>query len=62
MLSLIWFSIFALFILYNINRLSDRFCKKKEIPEVKQAKFFRTVNCLITILLISTYIEITYTI
>ena len=62
MISFIWFSIFALFILYYTNKLSDRFCLKKEIPEAKQAKFFRTINILITILLISTYIEITYTI
>jgi hypothetical protein len=62
MIPLIWFSLFALFILYYINKLSESFCTKKEIPEAKQAKFFRTINIYITILLISTYIEIFYTI
>lgn len=34
---------------------------QKDIPEDRQPKVFRTINILITILLISSYIEILYT-
>ncbi|PQD95529.1 hypothetical protein CYL18_09610 [Pradoshia eiseniae] len=60
MIFLIWFSFFALFFLYYINRLSTSFCIKKEIPEERQDRFYRTINVLITILLVSTYLEILY--
>lgn len=60
MISLIWFSFIAFFFLYYINLLSTNFCRVKEVPEEKQPKFFRTINILITILLVSTYIEILY--
>ncbi|GIN62851.1 hypothetical protein J27TS8_28440 [Robertmurraya siralis] len=55
------FIVFAIFILFNINKLTNSLCLQKEIPEEKQAKVFRTINVLITILLISSYIEILYT-
>ncbi len=35
-------------------------CMRREIPEEKQPKIFRTINILITILLVSFYIEILY--
>ncbi|MGG0719218.1 hypothetical protein ABE096_16705 [Robertmurraya massiliosenegalensis] len=55
------FIIFAIFILFNINKLTNSLCLQKEIPEEKHAKIFRTINVLITILLISSYIEILFT-
>ena len=55
------FIIFAIFILYNINRMTNTLCIQREIPEERQPKVFRTINILITILLISSYVEILYT-
>ncbi|AKP46297.1 MULTISPECIES: hypothetical protein [Bacillus] len=55
------FILFSIFILYNINRLTNTLCMQKDIPEDRQPKVFRTINILITILLISSYIEILYT-
>lgn len=56
-----FFIIFSGFILYNINRLTASLCLQKEIPEDRQPTIFRTINILITILLLSSYIEITFT-
>lgn len=36
-------------------------CMQREIPEEKQIKIFRTINVLVTILLVSFYVEITLT-
>ncbi len=36
-------------------------CMQREIPEEKQNKIFRTINVLVTILLISFYVEILFT-
>lgn len=52
------FIIISVFILYKINQLTDTLCLHKEIPEEKQPEIFRTINVLVTILLISSYIEI----
>lgn len=48
-------------ILFYINNLTNMLCVQKEIPEEKQPIVFRTINVLITILLISSYIEILFT-
>ncbi|WP_203364212.1 hypothetical protein [Bacillus sp. REN10] len=55
------FVIFSALILFNINRLTNILCIQKEIPEEKHPKIFRTINIYITILLISSYVEILYT-
>ncbi|RFU62269.1 hypothetical protein D0463_13445 [Bacillus sp. V59.32b] len=57
----IFFILFSFVILYNINRLTNTLCLQKEIPEDRQPKVFRTINILITILLLSSYIEISFT-
>ncbi|WP_313770650.1 hypothetical protein [Bacillus sp. S/N-304-OC-R1] len=57
----IFFIIFAVFILFNINKMTYSLCLQKEIPEERQPKVFRTINILITILLISSFVEILYT-
>ena len=54
------FVLFAALILFYINKLTDSLCIQKEIPEDKHAKIFRTINILVTILLISSFIEILY--
>lgn len=54
------FIVFAIFILFNINNLTNTLCTQKEIPEEKQPQVFRTINVLVTILLISSYIEILF--
>lgn len=54
------FTAFAVFFLYVINSMTNLMCITKEIPEDRQPQLFRTINVLITILLISTYIEILY--
>ncbi len=55
------FIVFAIFILFYVNKLTTSLCIQKEIPEERQHKVFRTINVLITILLISSYLEILYT-
>ncbi|WP_110113812.1 hypothetical protein [Bacillus sp. CGMCC 1.16541] len=52
---------FAVFILFYINTLTNTLCIQKEIPEERQPKVFRTINVLITILLLSSYVEILFT-
>jgi hypothetical protein len=56
-----FFIVFALFILFYINTLTNTLCIQKEIPDEKQPKVFRTINVLITILLISSYVEVLFT-
>ncbi|WP_397251956.1 hypothetical protein [Peribacillus simplex] len=56
-----WFIVVAILILYNINRMTNSLCIQKEIAEDRQPKVFRTINVLITIMLLSSYIEILYT-
>ncbi|MCJ7840423.1 hypothetical protein MUB24_05715 [Lederbergia sp. NSJ-179] len=55
------FFVFAVFMLYLFNNLTNSLCILREIPEERQPKVFRTINVLITILLFSSYIEILYT-
>jgi hypothetical protein len=55
------FILFSIFIIYTMNRLTNSLCVQKNIPEDRQPKLFRTINILVTILLISSYIEILYT-
>lgn len=51
----------AVLILYFINSLTDALCIQKEIPEERQHKVFRTINILVTILLISSFVEVMFT-
>lgn len=48
----------AVFILFYINKLTNSLCEQKEIPEERQEGVYRTINVLITILLISSYVDI----
>lgn len=51
---------FAILILFYINKLTNSLCIQKEIPENRQEKVFRTINVLVTILLISSYVEVLF--
>ncbi|MFY3791741.1 hypothetical protein ACOQFO_08595 [Ureibacillus sp. MALMAid1270] len=51
--------LFSLFYLFQINRMTYALVMQKEIPEERHPKIFRTINLLITILLVSFYIEVT---
>jgi heme/copper-type cytochrome/quinol oxidase subunit 3 len=55
------FILFSVFILFYVNKMTNSLCLQKEIPEENQQKVFRTINVLVTILLISSYIEILFT-
>ncbi|OZM58732.1 hypothetical protein CIB95_00810 [Lottiidibacillus patelloidae] len=57
----LFFGLFALLILFVFNTMTNSLCIQKEIPEEKQSSVFRTINVLITILLISSYIEVIFT-
>jgi hypothetical protein len=57
----IFFIVLAIFTLYYINKMTNSLCIQKDIPEERQHKVFRTINVLVTILLISSYVEILYT-
>lgn len=50
--------LFSVFYLFQINRMTYALVIQKEIPEEKHGKIFRTINVLITILLVSFYIEV----
>ncbi|WP_416149180.1 hypothetical protein ACM26V_23505 [Salipaludibacillus sp. HK11] len=55
------FLLFASIYLFVINTMTNSLCIQKEIPEEKQAKVFRTINVLITILITSSFVRIFFT-
>ncbi|MCQ6280669.1 hypothetical protein [Bacillus sp. EB600] len=55
------FIVIAIFILFYVNKLTNALCIQKGIPEERQNKVFRTINVLVTILLVSSYMEILFT-
>ncbi len=57
---IIFFVPFALLILFVFNSLTHSLCLKTEMSNEKQPKVFRTINILITILLLSSYFEVLY--
>ncbi|MEG0258785.1 MAG: hypothetical protein RR595_06205 [Lysinibacillus sp.] len=52
--------LFSVFYLFQINRMTYALCERREIPEENQPKIFRTINVLITILLVSFYVEVLF--
>ncbi|MHB0831571.1 hypothetical protein [Bacillus licheniformis] len=59
---LFYFILFAVFTVFNINKLTNSLCLVREIPEERQDKVFRMINVLILILLISSFIDISFTV
>ncbi|GAA0490709.1 hypothetical protein GWK91_00920 [Virgibacillus sp. MSP4-1] len=57
---LLFYVPFALFTLYIFNSLTYSLCLKTEMSNDKSHKVFKTINISITILLISSYIEVLY--
>ncbi|WLR51472.1 hypothetical protein LC040_00785 [Bacillus tianshenii] len=57
----LFFIPFAVLILFFINSMTNSLCLQREIPEERQPKVFRTINVLVTILLISSYVEVLFT-
>ncbi|WP_163537138.1 hypothetical protein [Gracilibacillus sp. YIM 98692] len=55
------FVLFAVITLFIFNSLTYKLCLQTEMSQEKQPNVFRTINILITILLISSYIEVIYT-
>ncbi|ENH96033.1 hypothetical protein J416_12939 [Gracilibacillus halophilus YIM-C55.5] len=55
------FAIFSFFALFIFNSLTYRLCMQTEMSQEKQPNVFRTINILITILLVSSYVEVVYT-
>ncbi|MGN1401426.1 MAG: hypothetical protein ACI4XL_08000 [Bacillus sp. (in: firmicutes)] len=55
------FLVFSAVILYNFNLMATRLCIQKEIPEEKQIGVYRMINICITMLLLSSYIEVSLT-
>ncbi|AKG05017.1 MULTISPECIES: hypothetical protein [Salimicrobium] len=52
------FGVFALVVLFIFNSLTHSLCLKTKMEKEKQMRVFRTINVLITILLISSYVEV----
>ncbi|SDN37346.1 hypothetical protein SAMN04488137_4235 [Fictibacillus solisalsi] len=55
------FVILAPIFLFIFNALTNELCAKKSIPAESQPNVFRTINVLITLLLISAYVENIFT-
>ncbi|MBO1625856.1 hypothetical protein COE15_07275 [Bacillus cereus] len=54
------FVTFALIVLFYTNFLTHTLCVRKQLSENRQTNAFRVINVCITILLISSYIEIIF--
>ncbi|KEK24928.1 hypothetical protein [Bacillus gaemokensis] len=54
------FVTFALIVLFYTNFLTHTLCERKQLSESHQTRAFRVINVCITILLISSYIEIIF--
>ncbi|MDC3417277.1 hypothetical protein [Aquibacillus salsiterrae] len=55
------FVFFAFFVLFLFNSLTLKLCIQTEMSKERQPNVFRTINILVTILLISSYVEVLYT-
>ncbi|WLD95331.1 hypothetical protein [Alkalihalobacillus sp. AL-G] len=56
----IYYILFACLILFVFNSLTNRLCIEKNIPVERQVNVFRWINIMITILLVSSYVEVLY--
>ncbi|MEQ6377241.1 hypothetical protein RZN22_07215 [Bacillaceae bacterium S4-13-58] len=57
---LFFFIPYALFILFLFNSLTHNLVLRTEMSQEKQPFVFRTINILITILLLSFYVEVRF--
>ncbi|WP_257349439.1 hypothetical protein [Pseudalkalibacillus decolorationis] len=56
----IYYIVFASLILFVFNSLTNRLCIEKNIPDERQVNVFRWINIMITILLLSSYVDVLY--
>lgn len=49
---------YALFVLIIFNSLTYQFCLKMEMNQKKQSTAFRTINLMIMVLLVSSYVRV----
>ncbi|MFG6149533.1 MULTISPECIES: hypothetical protein [Halobacillus] len=54
----ILFVIYGLIVLFIFNSLTHSLCLKTKMSSEKQSRVFRTINILLTILLISSYVDV----
>ncbi|WP_431804973.1 hypothetical protein [Halobacillus andaensis] len=54
----ILFVIYGLIVLFIFNSLTHSLCLKTKMSNEKQSRVFRTINVLITILLITSYVDV----
>ncbi|MBB6281712.1 hypothetical protein [Geobacillus subterraneus] len=57
----LYFIPLAVTVLFLVNQFTHSLCAQRDIPEEQQLAVFRTINVLITILLISSYFEVLFT-
>ncbi|PEA54247.1 hypothetical protein CON64_14120 [Bacillus pseudomycoides] len=57
---IITFIVFAFIVLMYTNLMTHTLCQQKEMSDRRQTSVFRFINVCITILLISSYIEIIF--
>ena len=57
----IFFALYALLILFAFNSLTYKLITRTEMSKERQPNVFRTINILITILLVSSYVEVLFT-
>lgn len=54
------FVLYALCMLVIFNSLAYKFCAKQEMNQERQFRVYRMINISITLLLISSYLEVLY--
>ncbi|WP_430787829.1 hypothetical protein VBD025_17480 [Virgibacillus flavescens] len=54
----IFYLIYALFVIFIFNSLTHQFCLKMELNQKKQSTVYRTINMMIMVLLITSYIRV----
>jgi hypothetical protein len=54
------FAAFALIVLFYTNFMTHTLCHQKQLSDSHKTRVFRTINVCITILLISSYVEVMY--
>lgn len=52
------FIIFAIVVLFLFNNLTQALITRREIPAERQKKVFQTINTLLTILLLTSYLDV----
>ncbi|GEK58846.1 hypothetical protein CHL76_04975 [Marinococcus halophilus] len=55
---ILFFIVFAVAYLFIMNSMTNKFVTQREVPDEKQPKVFNTINVLVTILLVSSYVEL----